>query len=128
MSDAPFKRAANGRGRLEPFSGARSSVRARRGRRRRRRRGLVRLITLVLIVTIVVWAGARAANATSDRALVNDRVYTVHDGDTLWTIAARAYGAGRDLRPVIYAIESRNHLDTAQIKPGQRLSLPPLQQ
>jgi nucleoid-associated protein YgaU len=126
VTDAPFKGGGGGGERLEPLSRAQASRRARR--RRRRTRGLVRLITLVLIVAIVVWTGARVAHATSDRALVNDRVYTVRAGDTLWTIAARAYGAHRDLRPVVYAIESHNRLDTAQITPGEQLRLPPLKQ
>jgi nucleoid-associated protein YgaU len=87
-------------------------------------RGLVRLAVLVVIVAAVVWAGARVANATADRSAVSEHDYVVHRGDTLWQIAAAAYGGGRDLRPLIYEIERRNGLDSADITPGQRLMLP----
>lgn len=102
--------------------------RARRARARRRRerriRGLVRLVVLVVIVAVVVWAGARVANATPDRSAVSEGVYVVHRGDTLWQIAADAYGRGRDLRPLVYDIQRRNGLQSADISPGQPLVLP----
>ena len=109
-------------------AGRAAERRARRARarirRQRRVRGLVRLAVLVVIVAAVVWAGARVANATADRSAVSEHVYVVHRGDTLWQIAAGAYGGGRDLRPLIYDIERRNGMDSADITPGQRLVLP----
>jgi nucleoid-associated protein YgaU len=112
-----------------PVSGGRGAgPRARRTRARRRRerriRGLVRLAVLVVIVVVVVWAGARVANATADRSAVSERVHIVHPGDTLWEIAADAYGGGRDLRPLVYAIQRSNGLPSADITPGLRLVLP----
>lgn len=91
-------------------------------------RGLVRLVVLVVIVAAVVWAGARVANATADRSAVSERVYVVRAGDTLWQIAGDAYGHARDLRPLIYDIERRNGMSSADIAPGQRLVLPPAPQ
>jgi len=116
-----------------PVPAARAAERrARRARARHRRqrrvRGLVRLAVLIVIVVAVVWVGARVANATADRSAVSEHVYVVHRGDTLWQIAADAYGGGRDLRPLIYDIERRNGLPSADISPGQRLVLPPAPQ
>jgi nucleoid-associated protein YgaU len=114
------------------LTGRGAELRARRARARQRRqrrvRGLVRLVVLVVIVAAVVWAGARVANATADRSAVSEGVYVVRSGDTLWQIAAGAYGGGRDLRPLIYDIERRNGLPSADITPGQRLVLPPVPQ
>jgi nucleoid-associated protein YgaU len=112
-----------------PAPGGRAAqLRAHRARARRRRerrlRGLVRLVLLIAIIAAVVWAGARVANATADRAAVSERIYVVRAGDTLWQIAADAYGSGRDLRPLVYGIERRNGLSSADLAPGQRLVLP----
>jgi len=42
--------------------------------------------------------------------------------DTLWSIAARSYGG--DVREGVWKLQQRNHLDSATIRPGQRLVLP----
>jgi hypothetical protein len=102
-----------------------SSERLRR--KQRRLRGLLRLTVLLVIVSVLVWTGVRVAHATSNPAQVNNKAYVVHSGDNLWTIAARQYGAGRDLRPVIYAIERYNKLQTTSLVPGQILRLPALE-
>jgi len=84
----------------------------------------VRLAVLILVVAVVIWVGARVANATADRSAVSEHLYVVRAGDTLWQIAAGAYGSGGDLRPLVYGIERRNGLPSADIAPGQRLTLP----
>jgi LysM repeat protein len=50
------------------------------------------------------------------------RTYVVRAGDTLWSIAAHAYGG--DPREGVWRLEQRNHLVSATIVPGERLVLP----
>jgi nucleoid-associated protein YgaU len=93
--------------------------RARARSRRRRLQGLVRLLVLVVVVAAVVFVGVRVAGASSPVGH-----YQVQAGDTLWSIAQQSYGEGRDLRPVVFAIERANHLATADLQPGDDLLLP----
>jgi nucleoid-associated protein YgaU len=52
----------------------------------------------------------------------------VTGGDTLWSIAAGEYGADVDLRRAIYKIREVNHLDESVVSPGDRLTLPYLEE
>jgi nucleoid-associated protein YgaU len=49
--------------------------------------------------------------------------YTVRSGDTLWSIAARAY-PNSDPREAVYQIEHANHLGSAGLMAGERILLP----
>ncbi len=92
--------------------------------RRRRLRGLSRLALLVLVVVASVWVGTRIANASSNPAAFTEHTYMVRAGDTLWSVAGRAYPGSRDPRQLVFRIERRNHLGSADIHPGQVLTLP----
>lgn len=48
--------------------------------------------------------------------------YTVHPGDTLWSIAAKRYGG--DPREGIWRIEQANGLASGSLAVGQALLLP----
>ena len=48
---------------------------------------------------------------------------TVHQGDTLWRIAAAHY-PGDDIQSRVSDIEAANHLGSAQLSPGEILTLP----
>lgn len=98
-----------------------ASRRSQARRRRRRLQGLARLLLLVIVVAGVVFVGVRVAGAASPLGQ-----YEVRSGDTLWSIAQQSYGSGRDLRPVVFAIERANHLAAADLQPGDELVLPPL--
>ena len=50
------------------------------------------------------------------------RIYVVRPGDTLWSIAARAYAG--DPREGVWRLQQRNHLATATISPGEKLVVP----
>ena len=52
----------------------------------------------------------------------------VSGGDTLWSIAAGEYGAGIDLRRAVYEIREVNRLDGSAVSPGDRLTLPYLEE
>ena len=112
----------------EPAAAARRRYpperRRRAAARRRRLRGLTRLAVLVVVLLVAVWAGARIANATSNGAAFREHRYVVHTGDTLWSVATRAYPGQHDPRRLVFAIEQRNHLAGADLHPGQVLILP----
>jgi LysM repeat protein len=75
-------------------------------------------IVIVLVVAVVLWAVfARDGGAGSPI-----RYHTVQPGDTLWSIAADAYGG--DPREGVWKVQRRNGLEGAAIVPGQRLVLP----
>ena len=102
----------------------RFSPERRRRTRRRRLRGLSRLALLVLVLVVAVWVGTRVANATSNPAAFSEHTYAVRNGDTLWSVANRAYAGNPDTRRLVFLIERRNHLAGADIRPGEKLILP----
>ena len=101
-----------------------SPERRRRVVRRRRLRGLSRLALLVLVLVVAVWVGTRVANATTSPAAFSEQTYAVRNGDTLWSVANRAYAGNHDTRRLVFVIERRNHLAGADIRPGEKLILP----
>jgi len=77
---------------------------------------------------VAVWAGVRVAHAGTDASVYTGQRYVVSGGDTLWSIAAQEYGAGVDLRRAVYQIREVNHLDGSTVSPGERLTLPYLEE
>ena len=96
----------------------------RRGLRRRRLAGLLRFCVFLLFIFIAVWAGVRVAHAGTDASVYTGHQYVVSGGDTLWSIAAREYGSGSDLRRAVYEIRDANGLTTSAVRPGEHLTLP----
>ena len=110
-------------------AGRRPSSRAGRRRLRRRRlAGLLRFVVFLLLIFVAVWAGVRVAQAGTVDGAYTGHEYVVSSGDTLWSIAAREYGAGIDLRRAVYEIREVNRLDGSVIVPGDRLTLPYLEE
>jgi nucleoid-associated protein YgaU len=108
-------------------AGRRPSSRAgRRQLRRRRLAGLLRFVVFLLLIFIAVWAGVRVAHAGTDGSVYSGHQYVVSSGDTLWGIAAHEYGAAVDVRRAVYHIREINDLDDCTVSPGERLTLPSL--
>ncbi len=85
---------------------------------------IVSLIVFVLLFTSFLMMGTEASTPLPLPASAQEQVVAVHAGDTLWSIAKK-YGSGSDdLRYVIYMIQERNGLETADLKPGQKLIIP----
>ena len=83
---------------------------------------------LALLVAVLICAGlsmglANAASAGSSPGHLSQRVYRVHAGDTLWSIAVRFGGRQADPRPLVDGIVDANHL-AGPIQPGQQLVVP----
>jgi nucleoid-associated protein YgaU len=89
-------------------------------RRRRRRRGRRRAAVLFAATACALLCGLVLAvrGGASGGALH----VTVHRGDTLWAIAASRY-PGDDIQSRVAAIEASNHLASAELSPGQVLTL-----
>ena len=100
----------------------------RRQLRRRRLAGFLRFGIFLLLIFVAVWAGVRVAHAGTDASVYTGHVYLVSSGDTLWDLAAREYGAGIDLRRAVYKIREANRLDGSAVAPGDRLTLPYLEE
>lgn len=47
--------------------------------------------------------------------------YEVQEGDTIWDIAGRHSDNRTDIRSLVYAIESDNHIQNSVLTPGQKI-------
>jgi LysM domain len=78
-------------------------------------------------ISVVLASGAAHAGGAGEHPpavrSTTTRVYVVHQGDTIWSIATGVVGRGADPRPLVDAIAERNHV-TGAIVPGQRLVVP----
>ena len=120
-----------GRRRAVASRGVARRPRSRAGRRQLRRHrlaGLLRFVVFLLLIFVAVWAGVRVAHAGTDASVYTGHKYVVSGGDTLWSIAAHEYGAAVDPRRAIYEIREVNHLDESTVSPGDRLTLPYLEE
>jgi LysM repeat protein len=70
------------------------------------------------LAALIIWAVAAHSSSSAGKP----QVYTVKPYDTLWSIAVAHYGG--DPRDAIYRLETRNGLEGAVVRPGQRLVLP----
>ena len=75
-------------------------------------------LSAILIAVAAAWALVPHTSSGAGR----ERVYVVRPTDTLWSIAASHYAG--DPRSGVYALERRNGLASAILRPGQRLILP----
>jgi len=77
----------------------------------------VRIILIVGLAVLIWSALARSSDAHGAKQVVTVRPY-----ETLWSIAQRHYAG--DLRDAIWQIERANHLQSADVRVGQKLVLP----
>ncbi len=75
-----------------------------------------------LLIVAAVAALAVGLVARSSHGAGPERTYVVRPADTLWSIAARAYGG--DPREHVWELEQRNHLQSDTLRPGEKLVLP----
>ncbi|MCR4427398.1 MAG: LysM peptidoglycan-binding domain-containing protein [Firmicutes bacterium] len=80
---------------------------------------------LVCLLALRSLAGAACGSRTSAAVPEPAGVQVaVRSGDTLWSIARKFSGDGRDLRRAVYRIRQVNNLDTPIIHPGQLILIP----
>ena len=78
---------------------------------------------LLAIVLAAVVAGAALSSARPTSGAAPERHYVVRPGDTLWAIATTRYAG--DPREAVWRIRDRNGLESALLRPGQVLVMPP---
>ena len=76
-----------------------------------------KLLILVCVAAVAVGLAARGSSGAGPK-----RNYVVRPGDTLWSVAQRAYAG--DPRQGVWELQQRNHLASATIVPGEKLVLP----
>jgi LysM repeat protein len=75
-------------------------------------------IILIVGIAVLVWS-AMARSSTAHGA---KQVVTVKPYETLWSIAQKHYAG--DVRDGVWQIQRVNHLQSADVRVGQRLVLP----
>ncbi len=91
--------------------------------RRARRLGVV--LGLAVGVALGSWVGPAVAGGDGGGLrLAGESSVVVHQGETLWSIAAAVAGEGDDVRTVVADIRELNELRDAVVVPGQVLVLP----
>jgi hypothetical protein len=127
IKPAPARRreAASATSALSAISASTHSDPGRRVPVRLTRRGRLAVQVAVVAMASLAFAGIAAASkaAPSVWTTRGDHAVVVHEGDTLWTIAARQM-PGADRREVVEAIRQLNGLDGTRIEVGQQLILP----
>ena len=76
----------------------------------------LRLLLLTLVAALA-WAVLVGRSQGAER----ERTYVVRPGDTLWSIASDH--ASGDPRQGVWRLQQRNGLESALLRPGQRLVL-----
>jgi nucleoid-associated protein YgaU len=79
-----------------------------------------RALLAIFLAAVVVGAALSSAHPT--RGAAPERHYVVRPGDTLWAIATSYAG---DPREAVWRIRDRNGLESALLRPGQVLVMPP---
>jgi hypothetical protein len=79
-------------------------------------------ILAVAAVAVTGFITGQAAGANSSAAATSEH-YSVHQGDTLWSIAG-AMAPNQDPRDYVAELVSLNQLQSAGLVPGQDLILP----
>jgi LysM domain len=89
---------------------------------RRGRLALTLLFLLALTVLLTVFGAASAATGEAG-VPVPTRTVVVHEGDTLWAIAADVAAPG-EVREMVHRIEEINALPGSGVAIGQQLAVP----
>ena len=91
----------------------------------RRGRSALLLLLVALLLAAFSLGRVRTEAATAGGAQPSVRQTTVHNGDTLWSVARRI-APKSDPREVVIQLRRLNHLDGADLRAGQQLVLPGL--
>lgn len=79
----------------------------------------VAMVALVPMLALVIFGATYPSNVVE----YENKIITVHKGDTLWGIAKDAVGEEEDVRQVIQDIIKNNNLKDGNIRPGMQLKV-----
>lgn len=83
---------------------------------------IIKILAIVLISTLLMIIAFQFESiSSSETNLIEVKIV---EGDNLWKIADRYYGENIDLRKKIFQIKKINELETAMLKPGQKIVIP----
>lgn len=82
------------------------------------------LFITFLLILIISLASSFILKGKAMEAPERYLLWTVNEGDTLWSIARDYLPQGRDIREYIYEIKEINQLQTSNIRIGQQLQIP----
>lgn len=125
INPAPADRRASASSALRAVPASTHGDPARRVPVRLTRRGRLAVQVAVVAIASLAFAGVAAASKATPGVWTTrgDHAVVVHEGDTLWTIAARQL-PGADRREAVEAIRQLNGLEGTRIEVGQQLILP----
>jgi len=84
-------------------------------------RGVVALaVAVVSLAAVLIWTAWLSAPSVATGRPRQPATVTVHNGDTLWSIATRI-APERDPRAEVATLQRRNHLNGVDVFPGQVL-------
>ena len=106
-----------------------TTIRAVPGAAARFKRIVVVLAIAVAAVLIAPYATANNATANDataapSSALTSSDVWTVAQGETLWSIGAAVAGPGESIRDTVNEIKSLNALESTALRVGDQLLVP----
>lgn len=109
--------------RLPVAAAARPAVSRGEVRLTRRGRLVVFVTALLMLLAVAFFLGAGSVATDEAGTPEPTRVVTIHEGDTLWAIAADLSADG-DVRAMVDHIQRLNAMDTAGLQAGQKLRVP----
>ena len=82
---------------------------------------LLKIILITVVSVLIIVTFQFESISSSEPELIEIKVV---EGDNLWKIADRYYEENIDLRKKIFQIKKVNELDSAMLKPGQKIMIP----
>lgn len=79
---------------------------------------------LAALLTVLLLTGGASVATEEAGVPASTQVVMVHDGDTLWAIAAAVTSESGDVRETMTRIERLNALESGLVYAGQRLRIP----
>mgnify|MGYP006273653689 FL=1 len=80
-----------------------------------------KIMLILLISALLIFVFQFESISSSEPNMIEVKVV---EGDNLWKIADRYYEDSIDLRKKIYKIKKINELESAMLKPGQKITIP----
>ena len=82
------------------------------------------IIIMSLILSVYAFVGAADTEASATESF---RIVSVHEGDTLWTLAedySVASGIDQDVRQIVATICDTNDIEPDSVQPGDTIFVP----